>query len=78
MPEEEDAITVYVAALTENTTMEKHPANPWMLLQNTDRKSMQMKQLEDNNIKKVLKSIEEKQRPDRKNVNGATKELSKF
>ena len=75
LPEEEDPITVYVAALTENTTMEEHPANPWMLIQNTDRNSMQMKQHEDNNIKKVLKWIEEKQRPDRKNMNGASKEL---
>ena len=78
LPEEEDPITVYVAALTENTTMEEHPANPWMLIQNTDRNSMQMKQHEDNNIKKVLKWIEEKQRPDRKNMNGASKELWNF
>ena len=67
-----------MAALTENTTMEEHPANPWMLIQNTDRNSMQMKQHEDNNIKKVLNWIEEKQRPDRKNMNRASKELGKF
>ena len=78
LPEEENPITVYVAALTENTTMEELLANPWMLLQNTDRNSMQMKQHEDNNIKKVLKWIEEKQRPDRKNMNGASKELWEF
>ena len=60
----ESGVTTFETNATRNDTgTEKDTANPWQVLQDTNRKSIELKQNHDKNSTKVFAWLEKKQRP---------------
>ena len=73
---EENSITTVVATSTKTDTgIEKDTTNPCQILQHADQKSIKIRQ---KHLAKVSVWLENKQRPDKRQMTGASKDLWKI
>ena len=75
----ENAITTLFTALTKsNMGIENKKTNPWQRLPDNDRKIIELKQKQNKEICKVFVWLEKEQRPVKRQMTWASKQLWKF